>query len=146
MSVQVFLTLKAMKKATKTTADGRADAKPADRQDPMFQAILGQACKQNIDRGVAANVLTLIYHKIANDELISKEVVEEVIGVVVGRAMAVDRRAIILDRIMPVITALTMVEGNGALKTELNSYLSDGTAAGGGAGAGAGAGAGVVAE
>ena len=60
--------------------------------------------------------------------------------------MAVDRRAIILDRIMPVITALTMVEGNGALKTELNSYLSDGTAAGGGAGAGAGAGAGVVAE
>lgn len=81
-------------------------------KDIIQKAYFGQACKQDIDRGVAANILTRLFAMRLGGQKITKKVVEETVGAVIGRAQIVDHRAILLDRIIPALAALDLVSNN----------------------------------
>ncbi|NGX38085.1 MAG: hypothetical protein K1000chlam2_01256 [Chlamydiae bacterium] len=59
---------------------------------------LGQACKQDIDRGVILNVITMLrFDKLANKPL-TRERLNQIVGIVLLRAGMVDDRAILANR------------------------------------------------
>lgn len=91
----------------------------------MRKGSVGQACKQDIDRGLSMNILTrLMVMKMAGQP-ITREILEEVVGEVLGRAEIVDRRMILLDRITPALCALELLgeDRNAGFFPALQEYL-----------------------
>lgn len=83
-----FEAMLAVKMILNTAEDAKKD----------IEAFMGQACKQDIDRGVIINVMTLLYMDSLADIEINQDRIDQVVGIVLVRAGMVDDRAILRDR------------------------------------------------
>jgi len=61
-------------------------------------AFFGQACKQDIDRGVIINVMTILYFDALGGVKLTKERMHQIVGIVLGRPEMVDDRSILTNR------------------------------------------------
>ncbi len=59
---------------------------------------MGQACKQDIDRGVILNVMTILYFDALSKTPLTEERIHQIVGMTLMRADMVDDRAILHDR------------------------------------------------
>jgi len=86
--------------------------------------IFGQACKQDIDRGVVANLTTQIFTHLLTRDTIDRENLAVMIGVI-QRPQLVDRRSILTDRFQPFLDMLTLIGENGdQFREALRSYAA----------------------
>lgn len=61
-------------------------------------AYMGQACKQDIDRGVLLNVMTILFFDALGNKPLTEKRVQQIVGIVLGRAGIVDDRKILKGR------------------------------------------------
>lgn len=92
-------------------------------QKLLEKGSVGQACKQDIDRGLSMNILTRLMVMKMSGEKITRAILEEVVGEVLGRAEIVDRRMILLDRITPALCALELLDDKPDFFRALQTYL-----------------------
>jgi len=85
---------------------------------------LHQACKQDIDRGVVANVMTQALFQMLAGKEFSQDDVNRIVGMVIGRADYVEEREIINNRVQGLIDALNVISQNEKdFKFYLNIFL-----------------------
>ncbi len=129
--VQAALLLKTMVHATNSSyerlseLDREVMLNSLDHQlrQLLERSSLGQSCKQNIDRGMALNIVTRLLVMQMAGQSITRPLLDEIVGEVIGRAEIVDRRLIMLDRLNPALCALHLIHENPDFVTGLKSYL-----------------------
>ena len=100
------------------------DLPPEEAQEKLMQATFGQACKLDIDRGIVMNVMTRVYFHLLSGEKLNDQTINEIIGIVIGRAEIVSGRTIIADRYQPLSDALRLIgKDELRVKNALRNYL-----------------------
>ena len=90
---------------------------------------INQSCKQNIDRGVIVNVMTILFADKINGTPITEERVHQVVGMVLARAGMVDDRAILKKWFMPLIDLLKVLDNDPAVIDKVRNYFGGGAIA-----------------
>ncbi len=88
-------------------------------------ATLGQACKQDVDRGPIVNAITIAFVQMAGaDQGLTGRDAQQLIGILLGRAMMVDDRTINKDRLEVFVDLLSLIGQNeGAFTAELQAFI-----------------------
>lgn len=86
---------------------------------------LNQSCKQNIDRGVIVNVMTILFADIAGGVKLSEERVHQVVGMTVCRAGMVDDRAILKKWSTSLFDLLRLMEQKPELAGAVRSHFKN---------------------
>lgn len=133
-ATQGFMSVAVLSKQLERKKEPDAQKKTG-QEDPELQRLIntvsfGQACKEDIDRGVAHNILTKFLFKALNNEALTKKDVCEMAGVT-DRALMVNHRKMLLERYLPLSSFLGLMgEGNEAennqnLRESLTSLIKD---------------------
>ncbi|MBI5273949.1 MAG: hypothetical protein HY860_02710 [Chlamydiales bacterium] len=93
-------------------------------QEILTSSCFGQACKQDVDRGITANILTRIFAMKIAKQPITIDVLNEMIGTVIGRSDLVVNRAIMLQRFQPALYLLELISHHeSAFMKSVEDYL-----------------------
>ncbi|NGX45676.1 MAG: hypothetical protein K940chlam2_00833 [Chlamydiae bacterium] len=94
------------------------------------EMFFGQACKQDIDRGVVINILSRVFIDGMNGVKIDKTYINQIAGMLHLRPEMVENRAIVMDRFEPLFDMLQILSESPNFFTELKRDFGgfDGTA------------------
>lgn len=99
-------------------------------EDAVGETIyINQSCKQNIDRGVVVNVLTMLFADLIAGEDLTEERVHQIVGIVLTRAGMVDDRAILHKRLRPLLDVLDVMQTQPAFTVAIKEHFGQGAIA-----------------
>ena len=108
--------------AFNTLVSLQAMIKSAEGAEEMF---FGQACKQDIDRGVVINILSRVYIDGMNGVPIDEAYINQIAGMLHLRPEMVDDRAILMDRFEPLFDMLQILAENPEFFDQLRDDFDD---------------------
>lgn len=90
---------------------------------------INQSCKQNIDRGVIVNVMTILFADAISGTPVTEDRLHQVVGMVLGRAGMVDNRAILKKWLRPLKDLLMVLDQNPKALSEIQHHFGRGAIA-----------------
>ncbi len=75
-------------------------------------ATMGQACKQDVDRGPIVNAITIAFIQMASQGKLTELDAKQILGIVLGRALLVDNRRMVKSRLEPLLDLLHLIGQN----------------------------------
>lgn len=126
-----FELLTAMKEVVKIAQKLREINQVETELDKQLDATLGQACKQDIDRGIIMNVMMRIAFELHRNGTLDADTISEIVGQVFIRAQMVDRRILFRDRLEGLSDWIAVILASDETKntfiSHLRNYLKDDT-------------------
>lgn len=75
-------------------------------------ATMGQACKQDVDRGPVVNAITIAFIQMAKNGKLTGLDAKQIMGIVLGRSLLVDKRLMVKSRLEGLLDLLELIGRN----------------------------------